>query len=973
MFWCFDELLRKRLQKVAQFVKKHEKSSIWPNLCNFSNKLPCLCISMNFSGKSCKKCLISWKSTKNYRFGQNFHLFLANYHVLAFSWTFQQEVAKSASFRGKAREIIDLAKTMQLFRTNYHVFAFRSTFQEKVAKSASFRETARKIIDLAKALQLLEQATMSFSFWRTFKKKVAKSASSREKARKIIDFVNLQLSEKTTMFSRFDEHCSKKLQKAARAVKKHEKSSICPNLCNFLNKLRCFCISMNFQGKSCQKCFVSWKSTHNHRFCKNFAIFRANYHVLAFRWSFQQKVTKSASFREKARKIVDLAKTRNFSNKLPCFGVSMNFWAKGCKKLLNSWKSTKNHRFGQNFLTFRTNYHVFAFRWTFPEKVAKSASFREKARKIVDLAKTRNFSNKLPCFDALVNFSAKSCRKCLVFWENSKNHRLGQNLQLFRTKYHVYAFRWTFQTKVAKSASFREKARTLIDLAKTYNFSNKLPCFGISMNFSGKKCKKWPVSWKSTNTHRFGQNLQLFEQTTMFWHFDEHFRIELQKVAHFVKKHEKRSIWPKLATFGANYHVLAFSWTFQQGGAKSASFRGKARETIDLANTMQLFEQTTMFLHFDELLRKRLEKVVHLVKKHEKSWIWSKLATFRTNCHVFVFRWTFKEKVGKSGSFREKARKLMHFLKTCNFSKKLPCFDVSMNFSAKSCKKCLISWKNTKDHRFGQTMQLFRTNYHVLVFRWTFEKKVAKSCSIREKARKIIHLAKSLQLFEQTTMSLHFDELFRKKLQKVPHFVKKHEKLSIWPKLSPFFSKLPCLGIFMNFSARSCKKCLISWKSTRNHWFGQDYATFSNKLPCLCISINFSGKSCKKCLISWNSTKNHWFGQSFATFGTSYNVFLLLTNFQEKSCKKCVVSWKSTKNHRFCQLATFRENYHVFTFRWTLQQKVAKSCSCREKARKIINLPKSLQLFEQTSRFLHFDEFSRKKLPKVLRFVKKHA
>ena len=444
----FHQLFMKKLQKVPPFVKKHEKPSIWPKLSTFR----------------------------------------ANYHVLAFSWTFQQEVAKSASFRGKAREIIDLAKTMQLFRTNYHVFAFRSTFRENVAKSASFRETARKIIDLAKALQLLEQATMSFSFWWTFKKKVAKSASSREKARKIIDFVNLQLSEKTTMFWRFDEHCSKKLQKATRAVKKHEKSSIWPTLCNFSNKVRCFCISMNFQGKSCQKYFVSWKST-------------------------------------------------------------------------------KNHRFGQHFATFRANYHVLAFRWSFQQKVAKSASFREKARKIVDLAKTRNFSNKLPCFDALVNFTAKSCRKCLVFWENSKNHRLGQNLQLFRTKYHVYAFRWTFQQKVAKSASFRERARKIIDLGKTCNFSNKLPCFGISMNFSGKKCKKWPVSWKSTNTHRFGQNLQLLEETTMFWHFDDYCRKKLQKggkMAHFVKNDEKSSIWPKLATFRGNYHVSAFLSTFQQ-------------------------------------------------------------------------------------------------------------------------------------------------------------------------------------------------------------------------------------------------------------------------------------------------------------------------------------------------------------------------------------------------------------------------
>ena len=111
MFWCFDELFSKRLQKVDQFVKKHEKSSIWPNLWNFSNKLPCLCISINFSGKSCKKCLISWKRTGNHRSGQNFATFQTNYHVFAFRWTFQEKAAKSASFREKARKTINLAKT----------------------------------------------------------------------------------------------------------------------------------------------------------------------------------------------------------------------------------------------------------------------------------------------------------------------------------------------------------------------------------------------------------------------------------------------------------------------------------------------------------------------------------------------------------------------------------------------------------------------------------------------------------------------------------------------------------------------------------------------------------------------------------------------------------------------------------------------------------------------------------------------
>ena len=269
----------------------------------------------------------------------------------------------------------------------------------------------------------------------------------------------------------------------------------------------------------------------------------------------------------------------------------------------------------------------------------------------------------------------------------------------------------------------------------------------------------------------------------MSLHFDEFFRKKGQKVPHFVEKHEKPSIWPKLATFRANYYVLAFSWTFQKEVAKRASFREKARQIIDFANTMQLFNQTTMFLHFDELLRKRLQKVVHFVKKHEKSWIWSKLATFRTNYHVFTFWWTFRQTVAETASFREKARKLMDLAKT---------------------------------------MQLFLTNYHVFVFRWTFQEKVAESGSIREKARKIIDLAKTLKLFEQTAMSLHFDELFRKKLQKVPHFVKKNEKPSISPKLCNFSSKLRCLGIFMNFSERSRKKFLISWKSTKNNRFRQN-------------------------------------------------------------------------------------------------------------------------------------------------------
>ena len=289
-------------------------------------------------------------------------------------------------------------------------------------------------------------------------------------------------------------------------------------------------------------------------------------------------------------------------------------------------------------------------------------------------------------------------------------------MQLFLTNYHVLVFRWTFQQKVAKIGSIRKKARKIIDLAKT---------------------------------------LQLFEQTTMSLHFDQLFRKKLQEVPHFVKKHEKPSIWPKLATFGANYPVLAFSWTFQKEVAESASFRGKARKIIDLANTMQLFEQTTMSLHFDQLFRKKLQEVPHFVKKHEKPSIWPKLATFGANYPVLAFSWTFQKEVAESAPFRGKARKTSIWPTLCNFSNKLPCLCILINFLARSAHFV----KKHEKPSIWPKLATFGADYPVL----------------------------------------HFHELFRKKLQKVLHFVEKHEKSSIWPTLCNFSNKLPCFCISMNF------------------------------------------------------------------------------------------------------------------------------------------------------------------------------
>ena len=387
-------------------------------------------------------------------------------------------------------------------------------------------------------------------------------------------------------------------------------------------------------------------------------LFQTNYHVLVFRWTFQQKVAKSCSIGEKARKIIHLARTLQLFEQTT---MSLRFDELFRKKL---------------------------------QKVRRLVKKHEKS----SILSTCNFPRKLPCFDVSMNIAAKSCKKLLVPWKSTKNHRFGQIFDTFRTNFDVFAFRWIFKEKVAKSSSFREKARKIIDLANT---------------------------------------MQLFEQTTMFLHFDEVFSKKLQKVPHFVKKHEKSSIWRKLATFPTNYHVLTLWWTFQRKVAESASFSEKTLKIIDWAKTCNFFEQSTMFMRFDELFSKRLQKVPRFVKKHEKSSIWPKLATFRTNHHVLAFRWTFQEKNAKSGPFREKARTLIDLAKTCNFSKKLPCFGMSMIIAGKSCKKVekvAHFVKNDEKSSIWPKLATFRGNYHVSAFLSTFQQKVSHFVKKHEKS-----------------------------------------------------------------------------------------------------------------------------------------------------------------------------------------------------------------------------------------------
>ena len=138
----------------------------------------------------------------------------------------------------------------------------------------------------------------------------------------------------------------------------------------------------------------------------------------------------------------------------------------------------------------------------------------------------------------------------------------------------------------------------------------------------------------------------------MFRHFSQLLSKKLQKVAHLVRKHEKSSIWQKGASFQGKYHVLAFWSTFQQ---------------------------------------KKFKKWLISGKMTKKTSIWPKLATFRGNYHFSAFLSTFRQEVAKIGSFREGARKIIDLAKTSNFSSKLPCFGLLINFSGETCKKLVIS------------------------------------------------------------------------------------------------------------------------------------------------------------------------------------------------------------------------------------------------------------------------------------------
>ena len=152
-----------------------------------------------------------------------------------------------------------------------------------------------------------------------------------------------------------------------------------------------------------------------------------------------------------------------------------------------------------------------------------------------------------------------------------------------------------------------------------------------------------------------------------------------------------------------------------------------------------------------------------------------------------------------------------------------------MNFSEKGSKKCFVWRKSTKNHRFGQNLQLFEKTTMFLRFDELYSKKLQKLSHFVEKQEKSRIWPKLCNFFEQTTMFWHFDELFRKKMQKVARFVEKYEHSSIWPKLATSWRNYHVLAfrwLLQEKVAKRWKKWLISWEMTKNHRFGLNLQLF---------------------------------------------------------------------------------------------------------------------------------------------------
>ena len=145
-------------------------------------------------------------------------------------------------------------------------------------------------------------------------------------------------------------------------------------------------------------------------------------------------------------------------------------------------------------------------------------AFCEKPPQCVDLAKSRHFLCKLPCFRVFTQFLEKSWKKHDIFRETTKKFRSRQNQTLFQQTTMFQGVDPIFSKKLQKLWHF-------VKNQKNVSISPKLDTFCANYNVLG---------------------------------FEQIFSKKLQRLWHFVKNHQNVSISSKLATSCAKYHVLGF-------------------------------------------------------------------------------------------------------------------------------------------------------------------------------------------------------------------------------------------------------------------------------------------------------------------------------------------------------------------------------------------------------------------------------
>ena len=148
-------------------------------------------------------------------------------------------------------------------------------------------------------------------------------------------------------------------------------------------------------------------------------------------------------------------------------------------------------------------------------------------------------------------------------------------------------------------------------------------------------------------------------------------------------------------------------------------------------------------------------------------------------------------------------------------------------------------------------------------------------------------------------MFRRLDKVLSKMLQEVPHFVKKHEESSIWPKFENFSRKLAWFRVMVNIWEESSKKCLISGEGTKNRRFGQNLELFRANYHDLAFGSTFRQKV----------AKTGWFRKRARK-----------TVNLAKTC-----SFFEQTTSLWAKLQGFGANYHCSGFGSTFREKVGES------------------------------------------------